>query len=155
MADGRFKVELSVGEIVDKMTILKLKISAHKPGQSVGKSTTQAMIGALQSEYRYLYDIAESAHQRLKPLEASNMQQYSGRLQEINSNLWELEDTGRDQINRLGAGTPAGEQAYHVELACTYREIVRQNKRRSEVKTLINRLFNDTHGEVKIYYDRE
>jgi len=159
------QIKISIGELLDRITILELKLHNLQ-----GKTGTESVVDALEDEnllYRRQYQAAlEQLSTAVTMHETSNgdraatapvtvFQRLMGKLQEVNKMLWTLEEQGRWQIEELGAGSPSGDNVSHVELACTYREVVRQNKRRSVLKSEINQLFNDNYGEVKLYHGNE
>ncbi len=120
--------EISPGELIDKITILQIKLE---------RLDDAAKIANVRSELETLAatcDAAVPASPELASLTAE--------LKEINGRLWEIEDDIRDCERRQDFG-PA-----FVELA---RGVYLTNDRRSRVKRLINELLGSRLVEEKSY----
>lgn len=117
----RITIPISVGELLDKISILQIK-SQHTDDPYVTK------------ELRYLMEIA-------KEYDVYD-QDSIDKLLEVNSKLWEIENTLRGFEKN---------QTFNDEFVYNARMVYITNDKRSEIKTNINR---DTHSEfveVKIY----
>lgn len=115
------KVPISVGELLDKITILQIK--AEKTDN--------------QYVHKELQDLLEIA----KEFEVFD-QEYLRQLKEVNSKLWTIEDQLRDfeKIQRFDNN--------FIELA---RSVYITNDLRASIKKEINIKYNSTYQEVKLY----
>jgi hypothetical protein len=120
------KIETSIGEIVDKLTILEIKKS---------KINDPDKLKNINLEYSYLYPIVFS-----DPINI-DQEDYS-ELFQINSKLWEIEDDIRkfEDLNDFG-------EAF-IELA---RSVYKTNDLRALVKRRINEKHNSLFKEEKSY----
>jgi len=119
------KIEVSNGEIVDKLTIIEIKLK-HIQDPAKRKN--------LQNEYEVL-DAA--AAQIIK-----KDHEYYKELLKINQELWNIEDTCRD----LERAKDFGENFIK-----TTRSVYFTNDKRSEVKKQINELTGSSLVEEKSY----
>lgn len=118
-------VPVSLGELVDKITILRIK-ARHLQGDALGH---------VQQELTLLLQALEATGVSLDPaLEAQ--------LLEVNGQLWEIEDAIRDQERQR-----CFEQLF-IDLA---RAVYRTNDRRAELKRQINERYGSTLIEQKSY----
>ncbi|MFM7695254.1 MAG: DUF6165 family protein [Vulcanococcus sp.] len=118
-------VPVSLGELVDKITILRIK-ARHLQGDALGH---------VQQELVLLLQALEATGVSLDPaLEAQ--------LLEVNGQLWEIEDAIRDQERQR-----CFEQLF-IDLA---RAVYRTNDRRAELKRQINERYGSTLIEQKSY----
>ncbi|MFM8544652.1 MAG: DUF6165 family protein [Vulcanococcus sp.] len=118
-------VPVSLGELVDKITILRIK-ARHLQGDALGH---------VQQELTLLVQALEATGVSLDPaLEAQ--------LLEVNGQLWEIEDAIRDQERQR-----CFEQLF-IDLA---RAVYRTNDRRAELKRQINERYGSTLIEQKSY----
>ena len=118
-------IPVSLGELVDKITILQIK-ARHLRGEALGH---------VQQELALLQQALQSTGVALDPaLEAQ--------LLEVNGQLWEIEDAIREQERQR-----CFEQAF-IELA---RAVYRTNDRRAELKRQINQRYGSTLVEQKSY----
>ena len=118
-------VPVSLGELVDKITILRIK-ARHLQGDALAH---------VQQELALLLQALEATGVSLDPaLEAQ--------LLEVNGQLWEIEDAIRDQERQR-----CFEQAF-IDLA---RAVYRTNDRRAELKRQINERYGSTLIEQKSY----
>ena len=121
-------VEVSVGELMDKITILEIKreriLDANKQ-QHVCRELT--MLCAVRD--------------RTVPM-VPELERCVADLRATNEVLWSIEDEIRDCERRQDFG------AHFVELACA---VYRQNDRRSAVKRTINELVGSRLIEEKSY----
>lgn len=118
-------VPVSLGELVDKITILRIK-ARHLQGDALAH---------VQQELALLLQALEATGVSLDPaLEAQ--------LLEVNGQLWEIEDAIRDQERQR-----CFEQVF-IDLA---RAVYRTNDRRAELKRQINERYGSTLIEQKSY----
>lgn len=121
-------VPVSVGELLDKITILEIKAERiAEPGKRVN-------IDRELSELRACRDALGLERADLRPLLAE--------LAEVNRRLWEVED----DLRRLEARQDFGPA--FVSLA---RSVYRENDRRAEIKRELNRLTGSQLVEEKSY----
>jgi hypothetical protein len=106
------KIEVSNGEIIDKLTIIQIKLERIKD---------KAKLVNLQREYDELITSTSSILSMSDPL-------YSA-LYEVNCELWDIEDLIRDLERRKEFGD---------EFVSTARAVYFKNDRRSEIKREIN-----------------
>ena len=127
------KVEVSNGELLDKLTILELKLSNI-------------------SDLKKLTNI-QKEHDELNPLAGQLFDSYGEKLKdlykqlaEINSELWTIEDDIRECERNKDFGSD------FVSLA---RAVYFTNDKRSEIKKSINLLTGSGFVEEKSYEDYE
>ena len=123
------KVEISNGELLDKITILELKLNRIKDKEKLAN---------IQKEFDTLNPLAQELFDKYD----SDLQNYYIELSSINGRLWDIEDWIREceKENRFGKE--------FVELA---RSVYITNDKRSEVKKIINILTNSVLVEEKSY----
>lgn len=121
-------VPLSLGELTDKITILKIKCA---------RITDADRLRNVEHEYRLLLDLWASA----APDDPA-LSELRSALQAVNETLWQVEDDIRDHERRGDFG-PA-----FVELA---RAVYRNNDRRAAIKRQISQRFNSEIVEEKSY----
>lgn len=121
------KIEVSNGEIVDKLTIIEIKLERIKDSNKLVN---------LNREYSVLNEAVSKIIEKSSPL-------YK-RLFEINCKLWDIEDRIRDLERRRDFG------ADFIETA---RAVYFTNDERSEVKKLINTSTGSELIEEKSYED--
>lgn len=121
------QVPVSWGELIDKITILEIKI------ERLPTSEARANAGA---ELHLLREIAGPG------LDSSQAGALTARLKALNETLWEIEDRIRDH-ERAGDFGPA-----FVELA---RAVYQHNDERSRVKREINLALGSSLIEEKSY----
>ena len=119
------KIEVSNGEIVDKLTILKIKKD---------NITDEEKLVNINKEYDYLYQIIFND---LKILESDYCD-----LIIVNKKLWNIEDKIRDKEKR---------QEFDDEFTELARSVYIINDKRSEIKKLINLKTNSNFIEEKSY----
>jgi len=124
------KIEVSNGEIVDKMTILELKLD---------KITNITQLKNVEKEWAVLNECVMALYQIY-----GNSKLYSkvDELSEINSQLWDIEDWIRDCEK---------EQRFDKEFVELARSVYKLNDQRSEVKRQINILTKSNFVEEKSY----
>lgn len=106
------KIEVSNGEIIDKLTIIQIKLERIKD---------PAKIANLQREYDELFTAASKIIPVTDPLYKA--------LYQVNCELWDIEDRIRD-LERT--------RAFGEEFIETARSVYFKNDRRSEIKREIN-----------------
>ena len=119
--------EISVGELLDKLTILEIKLE---------KITDKESLKILEKEY-----------QALKKTDFSNFDkgEYKALFEElktINKKLWDIENEKR----LCEKNSDFGEKFVQVS-----RNVHFMNDKRAEVKAKINKIFGSTIREVKEY----
>ena len=120
------QIEVSNGELVDKVSILKIKLERI--------SSAQKRVN-IRKEFELLYG-------KLATIQINEQSEFFQRLLEINTRLWEIEDQIRDKEAR-------GEfDEDFIELA---RQVYFQNDKRSQVKRAINIQTESTIIEEKEY----
>lgn len=122
------KIEVSDGEIVDKLTILEIKLVEIKD---------EAKLVNVTKEYTILNDIVQELfkyYQHLHPLYL--------KLVAINSTLWDVEDRLRELEK---------EKRFDKEFIELARSVYKTNDHRSEIKKQINILTNSILIEEKSY----
>lgn len=80
------KIEVSNGEIVDKLTILAIKLEQIKD---------KAKLANVQKEYETLAPIVHDMYDALSELDRPEMKKLHKDLQDINQTLWNIEDQCR------------------------------------------------------------
>lgn len=123
------KVEISNGELLDKITILELKLNRIKDKEKLVN---------IQKEFDTLNPLAQKLFDKYD----SDLQNHYIELSSINGRLWDIEDWIREceKENRFGKE--------FVELA---RSVYITNDKRSEVKKSINILTDSGLVEEKSY----
>ncbi len=119
------KIEVSNGEIIDKLTIIRIKLERIKDS---------AKLANLQKEYDELMSASSSILDASDPLYKA--------LYEVNCELWDIEDRIRDlERNRDFGG----------EFISTARAVYFKNDKRSEIKREINIRTSSGLTEEKSY----
>ncbi len=121
------KIEVSHGEIVDKLTIIEIKLKNIKDESKL-------------ANLRLEYDVLDQAVQSI----ISKDHQLYQELLRINMKLWDIED----RIRELEKSKDFG--AEFIEVA---RAVYFTNDLRSEVKRKINKMTNSSLIEEKSYED--
>jgi hypothetical protein len=106
------KIEVSNGEIIDKLTILQIKLERIKD---------KAKLLNLKNEYDSLLSVASSIITTSDPLYIA--------LYEVNCELWDIEDLIRDLERKKDFGE---------KFISTARAVYFKNDKRSELKREIN-----------------
>jgi len=119
------KIEVSNGEIIDKLTILEIKL--EKINDAVKREN-------IEKEYRLLSKAAERILNKDHPLYR--------RLYEVNLRLWNIEDTIRELERKKDFGE------VFIE---TSRSVYHQNDLRAALKQQINELTGSGLMEEKSY----
>ena len=129
------KIEVSNGEIMDKLTILAIKLQQIKD---------EAKLKNVQTEYDVLAPIVHGIYESLEEESKEFLQDLHKNLQDINQTLWNIED----QI-RIHESKKDFEDDF-VELA---RSVYFTNDERAEFKKKINELTGSLLVEEKSYED--
>ena len=129
------KIEVSNGEIMDKLTILAIKLEQIKD---------EAKLKNVQTEYDVLAPIVHGIYEALGEGEKALLQDLHKNLQDINQTLWNIED----QI-RVHESKKDFEDDF-VELA---RSVYFTNDERADFKKKINELTGSLLVEEKSYED--
>ncbi|HRR15272.1 MAG TPA: DUF6165 family protein [Bacteroidales bacterium] len=106
------KIEVSNGEIIDKLTILMIKLERIKDEEKLAN---------IRKEYEMLREAAESVISLDDPLVKA--------LYQVNSELWDIEDHIRELERRKDFGD---------DFINTARSVYFKNDRRAELKREIN-----------------
>jgi hypothetical protein len=123
------KIEVSNGEIIDKLSILFIKLSKVKD---------EIKLINIKKEYDELYPIYENIILNY----GNDVKEYYTNLVEINSILWKIEDDIRKCEAKLDFGKT------FIELA---RSVYYTNDKRAEIKKKINIYTNSILIEEKEY----
>ncbi len=121
-------VEVSPGELIDKITILEIKRE---------RMTDATKLKNVAREWKALTAARDGA---VKP--SAELDRLAADLKKVNECLWEIEDDIRDCERRKDFGKE------FVELA---RGVYLNNDRRSEIKRAINLLLGSRLSEEKSY----
>ena len=119
------KIEVSIGEIVDKLSILKIKTAFIKDEEKLNN---------VKKEYDYLYDIVFNEMK----IEQSDFFDMIA----INQKLWKIEDDIRDKERN---------KTFDNEFVDLARSVYFTNDERAEVKKLINLKYGSSFVEEKSY----
>lgn len=119
------KIEVSNGEIIDKLTIIQIKLERIKD---------KSKLKNLENEYNQLIETASSILSTSDPLYIS--------LYEVNCALWDIEDHIRDLERKKDFGS---------DFISTARAVYIQNDKRSEIKREINLKTSSGLFEEKSY----
>jgi NAD-specific glutamate dehydrogenase len=122
-----FKVDVAAGELVDKITILQIKLA---------EISDPAKLDNIRREYDLLQAVLASA-----PL-APGLAALQDELKSINLAIWKVEDDIRDHERRQDFGPG------FIALA---RAVYHTNDRRAEIKRQINQLLGSALMEEKSY----
>ncbi len=128
--EGTVKVEISAGELIDKLTILQIK------AERIGDPDKLANV---RIALRHLSDTRDQALSRSDELTG-----LEERLKAFNENLWDIED----EIRNCDAANDFGPR--FIELA---RSVYQTNDRRARVKKQIDERFGSTITDEKSYAD--
>ena len=127
-SDNAIVIEVSPGELIDRLTILEIKSSRIKDPEKLRNVRHELTL------YRTIRSSQLPADGRLSDLE--------GNLRAINEALWDIEDGIRACEARQDFG------ARFIDLA---RAVYRENDRRATIKREINLLLGSTIIEEKSY----
>lgn len=124
------KVEVSVGEFLDKITILEIKSERIQDPEKLQN---------VRKELALLADTWAAS-----PLSQTDISQNLTDLKEVNESLWDIED----QIRRKEA-----EKAFDDEFVRLARSVYQANDRRAAIKRELNRVLGSDLVEEKSYPD--
>ena len=127
------KIEVSNGEIMDKLTILAIKLEQIKDA---------AKLKNVQTEYDVLAPIVHGMYEALEEEDKEYLQDLHKDLQNINQTLWNIEDHIRVHESKKDF------EDDFIELA---RSVYFTNDERAEVKKKINLLTGSLLVEEKSY----
>ncbi len=127
---GTVKVEISAGDLIDKLTILQIK------AERISDPDKLANVRIALRHFSDTRDEALSQSDELARLEES--------LKAFNEKLWDIED----EIRNCEAAKDFGPR--FIELA---RSVYQTNDRRATVKKQIDELFGSTITDEKSYAD--
>ena len=119
------RIEVSIGEIIDKLSILQIKISFI---------TDDEKLNNVKKEYDYLYNIVFN-EMKIKQSDFSNMV-------DINQVLWKIEDDIRDKER---------DKVFDTEFIELARSVYTTNDKRAEIKKEINLKYGSLFVEEKSY----
>jgi hypothetical protein len=119
------KIEVSIGEIVDKLSILQIKTAFIKDEEKLNN---------VKKEYDYLYDIVFN---EMKIEQSDFFDMVS-----INQELWKIEDDIRDKER---------DKEFDNEFIRLARAVYVTNDKRAEVKKVINIKYGSLFVEEKSY----
>ena len=126
----KIKTEISAGELLDKISILEIKLNKIKNKTSIEK---------VKKEYKILIETKKSNIQINKKI-----QKLIKDIKYVNLNLWNIED----KIRICEKNKDFGKE--FIELA---RAVYSTNDARSKIKSEINDLLGSNIKEVKQYVD--
>lgn len=121
------KIEVSIGEIVDKLSILQIKTGIIKDEKKLSN---------VKKEYDYLYDIV---FKEMKIEQSDFFDMVS-----INQKLWKIEDDIRDKER---------DKTFDDEFVELARSVYFTNDERADVKKKINLKYGSLFVEEKSYSD--
>ena len=128
------KIQVSNGELLDKLSILSIKKQKLK-----GNKLTN-----VEKEYKYLKKKYDALILEVSPVVRNEFVMFNTELKIINYKLWEIEDDIRECEKEKNFGSK------FVELA---RQVYKTNDERSKIKKIINVLTNSSFVEEKSYQD--
>lgn len=132
MANSMIKVEVAPGELIDKITILEIKLA---------RILDEAKLRNVKIELETLVEARDGS------VEASDaLGELTVQLKAVNEELWDIEDAIRDCEREKDFGDK------FVELA---RSVYKSNDRRAALKRDINELLGSRLIEEKSYSDYE
>ena len=120
--------EISAGELLDKMTILEIKLTKIKDKENLLE---------ISKEYESLKETKKSNIKLTK-----NLENLIKELKEVNLKLWNIEDNKRICEKNKDFGKK------FIELA---REVYFNNDKRSKIKSKINKILGSNIKEIKQY----
>ena len=121
------KIEVSIGEIVDKLSILKIKTE---------NITDKVKLDNVVKEYEYLLGVVEN------DLNISTESDLYKELLSINKELWVIEDDIRDKER---------DKSFDDEFISLARSVYFTNDKRADVKKRINIEYGSEFVEEKSY----
>ncbi|MBV8747044.1 MAG: hypothetical protein JO134_18570 [Xanthobacteraceae bacterium] len=128
ISSGGIRVDVSPGELIDKITILELKL------ERIGDPAKLANV-------RHEYDVLMHVCAR-EVVESVALRALTERLKNINAALWDIEDHIREHERSKN---------FDAEFVALARSVYRTNDERSAVKRAINELLASKIIEEKSY----
>jgi Family of unknown function (DUF6165) len=125
---GGIRVDISPGELIDKITILELKLE---------RISDPAKLANIRLEYGVLMDVYGR-----EIVESDALRALTERLKNINAALWEIEDHIREHERAKN---------FDADFVILARSVYRSNDERSAVKRAINELLASKIIEEKSY----
>tara|TARA_B100000767_G_C19363270_1_gene368713 strand:+ start:61 stop:447 length:387 start_codon:yes stop_codon:yes gene_type:complete len=122
------KIPVSIGELIDKITILEIKKI---------KVNDKLKFGLIKKEHKYLKDILITKVKLTKLVKEN----YS-LLKKINLKLWDIEDKKRNAEKN---------QKFDKTFISLARKVYIYNDKRAEVKSILNKITGSDIVEVKSY----
>ena len=122
--------EISVGELIDKISILEIKLEKIK---------NKASQDEINKEYNILKEVQNSSIEMTEKLKT-----LFNEIKKVNLNLWNIEDELRICEKNKDFG-----QSF-IKLA---RDVYLNNDKRSKIKSEINKILGSNIKEIKQYVD--
>lgn len=122
------KLEVSIGEMIDKLTILKIKAEKIQD--------TEKLV-FIHKELATIISTLGDTHTIFPQLT-----EYTEQLQEVNTKLWNIENSIRQKESL---------QQFDDEFISLARSVYHNNDRRAKIKNVINVYTNSNLREVKQY----
>ena len=122
--------EISAGELLDKLSILEIKIDKIK---------NKIKLEEIKKEYNLLKEI-----EKLNIEYTNDVQQLFDKIKKVNLSLWDIEDKIRVYEKNKDFGKD------FIELA---RSVYINNDERAKIKSKINELLGSNIREIKEYAD--
>ena len=126
----KIQSEISAGELLDKISILEIKIDKIKDSSNIAEIT---------KEYKILKKVKDSQIESTEKLEKLYIE-----IKKINLNLWNIEDEIRICEKRKDFSQK------FIDLA---RSVYFNNDKRSKIKAEINKILGSNIKEIKHYAD--
>ncbi len=123
---GKILTEISEGELLDKISILEIKLREIKD---------QNLIKEVKKEYEILVNIKKNNIQDNKEVET-----LYGELKRINEEIWKIENIKRNSEKKEDFGD---------EFVKISREEYKANDKRAKIKSKINHILDSNIKEVK------
>jgi uncharacterized protein YqgQ len=123
-------VEIAPGELIDKITILEIKLENIRD---------EGKLLNIKHEYAILTDVL-----RRELVRTPDLERLTAALKEVNAELWRIEDGIRDQERA---------KSFDAEFVSLARSVYRTNDRRAALKREINELLSSAIIEEKSYAD--
>jgi hypothetical protein len=123
-------VEIAPGELIDKITILEIKLENIRD---------ETKLLNIKHEYAILTDVL-----RREVVQTADLARLTAALKEVNAQLWRIEDDIRDQERA---------KSFESEFVNLARSVYRTNDRRAALKREINELLSSVIIEEKSYAD--
>ena len=122
--------EISAGELLDKISILEIKIDKIKDSSNIAEIT---------KEYKILKEVKDSQIESTEKLEKLYIE-----IKKINLNLWNIEDEIRICEKR---------KDFRQEFIDLARNVYLNNDKRAKIKSEINKKLGSNIKEIKQYVE--